>query len=160
MFKTVSAKWAVSPPSPSPSVVEMYRENAGDDSKIMEECFEKFWGNYSKDNLTWYKLRLLSNNPKPTYGLDLLQSASMDVSLGTGVGVSGHLSYIGLQQQTLTCHGPLMIYGVRELGHHWYSQWLISVWHPITCIKDELLTHWGWVMHICVSKFTIIGSVN
>ena len=25
---------------------------------------------------------------------------------------------------------------------------------------DGLLTHWGWVMHICVSKITIIGSDN
>ena len=25
---------------------------------------------------------------------------------------------------------------------------------------NEFWTHWGWVMHICVSKLTITGSVN
>ena len=26
--------------------------------------------------------------------------------------------------------------------------------------NSKILTHWGWVMHICISKLTIIGSDN
>ena len=34
-------------------------------------------------------------------------------------------------------------------------------YHKITyCLLTELLTHWGRVTHICVSKITIIGSDN
>ena len=43
---------------------------------------------------------------------------------------------------------------------------LACKWHKLeftmlilkTCC--ELLTHWGWVMHICISKLTVIGSDN
>ena len=28
------------------------------------------------------------------------------------------------------------------------------------CLILNVLTHWGWVTHICVSKLTIIGSDN
>ena len=30
----------------------------------------------------------------------------------------------------------------------------------LSLIWQHYLTHWGWVMHICVSKLTIIGSDN
>ena len=36
-------------------------------------------------------------------------------------------------------------------------------WHTIgwsLLIWPEVLTHWGWVMHICIGKLTIIGSDN
>ena len=42
-------------------------------------------------------------------------------------------------------------------------------YNPLVCDKQlgslvycetRLLTHWGWVMHICISKLTIIGSDN
>ena len=31
--------------------------------------------------------------------------------------------------------------------------------HSLICVL-HLLTHWGWVTHICISKLTIIGSDN
>ena len=44
---------------------------------------------------------------------------------------------------------------------------VISKWYLLVCFKIEfhsiwtgLLTHWGRVTHICVSKLTIIGSDN
>ena len=41
---------------------------------------------------------------------------------------------------------------------HWsITKWNMSVSNQI---KLKLLTHWGRVMHICVSKLTIIGSDN
>ena len=35
----------------------------------------------------------------------------------------------------------------------WYSDKSMTV-------SDSLLTHWGWVTHICMTKLTIIGSEN
>ena len=36
---------------------------------------------------------------------------------------------------------------------------LSAKWQPC-CLSLNMLTHWGRVMHICVSKLTIIGSDN
>ena len=30
----------------------------------------------------------------------------------------------------------------------------------ICCLSPDLLTHWGWVTHICIGKLTTIGSDN
>ena len=59
------------------------------------------------------------------------------------------------------------------IGHHDFRiigqlniLWLSILWkhgHKIYenyPIRFYFLTHWGWVMHICVSKLTIIGSDN
>ena len=35
----------------------------------------------------------------------------------------------------------------------------LSLSSPLQC-RQTLITHWGWVTHICVSKLTIIGSDN
>ena len=48
---------------------------------------------------------------------------------------------------------------------HWLRQWLGPTQlngHqiPLTFNKGKVLTHWGQVTHICVSKLTIIGSDN
>ena len=32
-------------------------------------------------------------------------------------------------------------------------------WHPF-CLGLNVLTHWGWVTHICISKLSIVGSDN
>ena len=45
-----------------------------------------------------------------------------------------------------------------------YSQ-LYSIYSAIVYVHERkcvcfVLTHWGWVMHICFSKLTIIGSHN
>ena len=36
---------------------------------------------------------------------------------------------------------------------------LLGKWRPF-CLGLNVLTHWGWVTHICVSKLTITGSDN
>ena len=36
---------------------------------------------------------------------------------------------------------------------------LLAKWWPFS-LRLRVLTHWGWVTHICVSKLTIIGSEN
>ena len=38
--------------------------------------------------------------------------------------------------------------------------WLVKKISPHRTLGDYLLTHWGRVTHICVSKLTIIGSNN
>ena len=38
---------------------------------------------------------------------------------------------------------------------------VIIICHNDTCIQcDRSLTHWGWVMHICIIRLIIIGSDN
>ena len=46
-------------------------------------------------------------------------------------------------------------YVVSFLGSKFYLQWSLSF-----CIQCLVLTHWGRVTHICVSKLTVIGPVN
>ena len=33
-------------------------------------------------------------------------------------------------------------------------------WHPCIKTSPSYLTHWGWVMHICISKLTIVSPDN
>ena len=44
--------------------------------------------------------------------------------------------------------GIISIRGKPARGQMWVEQYWTSI----------SLTHWGWVMHICISKLTIIGS--
>ena len=46
--------------------------------------------------------------------------------------------------------------GHSELNIQYLHVW--GEWHDV--VKLVLLTHWGWVMHICVSKLTNTGSEN
>ena len=48
-----------------------------------------------------------------------------------------------------TCSKPGSYHGQRSIILWFYYMYCIFV-----------LTHWGWVTHICVSKLTIIGSDN
>ena len=45
-----------------------------------------------------------------------------------------------------------------------WTRWFQRVWYVLSFIETNmlfvLLTHWGRVTHICVSKLTIIGSFN
>ena len=43
---------------------------------------------------------------------------------------------------------------------HYLSQWWLVYWCIYASFSLHELTHWGRVMHICVSKLTIIGSGN
>ena len=45
------------------------------------------------------------------------------------------------------------------IWHH-LNQWWPKSCHHMASLCHNGLTHWGRVMHICVSKLTIIGSVN
>ena len=38
--------------------------------------------------------------------------------------------------------------------------YLIYIMRPCCSVVVHLLTHWGWVTHICVGNLTIIGSDN
>ena len=51
------------------------------------------------------------------------------------------------------CYGAV---GVRGLGV--MLLWLAK--YSLTLLYAHLLTHWGWVTHICISELTIIGSDN
>ena len=48
------------------------------------------------------------------------------------------------------------------LWGQWVNVWLITPVAPgnDTSVAVLHLTHWGWMMHICVSKLNIIGSDN
>ena len=59
-----------------------------------------------------------------------------------------HPSHPGRGHGSLTCH----------MTQFERSDWLRSA--NFTNIIIELLTHWGRVRHICISKITIIGSDN
>ena len=66
--------------------------------------------------------------------------------------------------------GRVMPYGTIDLNQHRLRYWLVAWWHQaITWTSVDLLsvapfaihiTHWEWVMHICVSELTIIGADN
>ena len=65
-------------------------------------------------------------------------------------------------------------FGVQSMitdSCYFFSLPRVSIWHDRvffgpqhSCYKGSLLymylTHWGWVMHICVGNLTIIGSDN
>ena len=46
-----------------------------------------------------------------------------------------------------------------HLFKNMYLKLLPGKWQPF-CLNLNVLTHWGWVTHICVVKLTIIGSDN
>ena len=47
-----------------------------------------------------------------------------------------------------------------HIFHELYIEALEKKQHLLYCFMHLYLTHWGWVMHICVGKLTIIGSDN
>ena len=48
----------------------------------------------------------------------------------------------------------------RYLLVSFYVNWQVKQWISVYKMINMELTHWGWVMHICVSKLTIIGTDN
>ena len=58
-----------------------------------------------------------------------------------------------ISQSRLHVHQWWCIF-MNKHGHHGY--WIYM--YMLICLKP--LTHWGRVMHICISKLTIIGSDN
>ena len=63
---------------------------------------------------------------------------------------------------SITLYDPFVQFVVRDhtnqtLDMDFGGNW--SVWKPVLKLF-AMLTHWGWVTHICVSKLTIIGSDN
>ena len=71
------------------------------------------------------------------------------------------LAFIGV---TGCCHcDDLLCRQWRQLRYHCHSRVLVTdIVTPLQhwTTNPHLLTHWGRVTHICVSKFTIIGSDN
>ena len=75
----------------------------------------------------------------------------------------GNKNHKTMLQFLLTHMGELCLW-------HYHNQyWLIASWtwvkelQPDTNLiyflsKESFLTHWGWVMHICVSKVTIVSD--
>ena len=62
----------------------------------------------------------------------------------------------------LTHRGPLMPCGNLDLGQHWISIGSGNGLLPegTKPLPETMLTHWGRVTHICISKLIIIGSNN
>ena len=62
--------------------------------------------------------------------------------------------------------GPIMSYPPASSGRWWTSilctvtKQYIDIKVVILTLNQSILTHWGRVTHICVSKLTIIGSHN
>ena len=72
--------------------------------------------------------------------------------------------WLGAIRQAITwtiVASDLLLYGLT--GPQWVNKnfhtWFLIGWQQI-CQSDTILTHWGRVTHICVSKLTIIDSDN
>ena len=55
---------------------------------------------------------------------------------------------------------PLVTFVLLSCVAYWAVSWNIDLWPTSMAQDNNELTHWGWVMHICVSKVTFIGSDN
>ena len=72
------------------------------------------------------------------------------------------------QSYTRSVPWLLMPWWLTSPGHQqpWYWLYMTASvpvkqpWSIWANLSDESLTHWGWVMHICVSKLAIISSSN
>ena len=51
-------------------------------------------------------------------------------------------------------------YDIDGLVHEIHNSCVLSMELRLSCTNPKISTHWGRVMHICVSKPTIIGSDN
>ena len=50
---------------------------------------------------------------------------------------------------------------IKRLSKHSWGWWFETLSHPLWRHRNgTLLTFWGWVTHLCVSEFSIIGSDN
>ena len=50
--------------------------------------------------------------------------------------------------------------GADQATSHYLNQWWLIYWRIYASLGLIELTHWGRVMHTCVSKLTIIGADN
>ena len=71
-------------------------------------------------------------------------------------------------------HNAQPVLGLQYDYFAWYQYWWAGQWQPgewrpvirtvthswLLLLPFKYLNHWGWVMHICVGKLTIIGSDN
>ena len=68
----------------------------------------------------------------------------------------------------ITTENPWRAYQRRywpQASQHWVRQWLGAWWHQfitnsVWAMTIDGLTHWSWVMRICVDKLSIIVSDN
>ena len=64
------------------------------------------------------------------------------------------VSVVSLNSDSYSASVTAVLWNIMEY-------WTSLCRHSTICtVQKNLLTHWGWVMHICVSKLTTIGSDN
>ena len=71
-----------------------------------------------------------------------------------------HWSLFLRAQWTILQHWFRKWLGADQATSHYLNQWWLDYRRIYASLGLNELTHWSRVMHICVSKFTIIGSDN